>query len=218
MSPTRASRIYVIAGVNGAGKSSIGGAAFRSLGGDYFNPDETARELMAAAPGLGQAEADIAAWRQGSKLLRQAIAERLDYAFETTLGGNTIPRLLAEAAAQGIAIYVWYAGLSSPELHIQRVRSRVRKGGHDIPEEAIRRRYERSRLNLVALLPGLTALRVYDNSTDGDPAEGAMPSPTLVLHTERGKILNPQDLPHSPDWAKPIVAAAMKFDLERRKR
>ncbi|MGH8574211.1 MAG: hypothetical protein ACREX8_16790 [Gammaproteobacteria bacterium] len=68
------------------------------------------------------------------------MASRLDFAFETTLGANTIPRLLAEAASQGIEVHVWYAGLSSPELHIERVRSRVRKGGHDIPEADIRRR------------------------------------------------------------------------------
>jgi predicted ABC-type ATPase len=215
MPPARQSRIYVIAGVNGAGKSSIGGAAFRSFGGDYYNPDEAARELIATDPGRDAAEADAAAWRQGVRLLRQAIAERLDFAFETTLGGNTIPRLLAEAAAQGIGIYVWYAGLSSPELHLRRVRSRVRRGGHDIPEEAIRRRYERSRLNLIALLPLLTALRMYDNSADADPAEGATPAPVLVLHTEREKILNPADLARAPDWAKPIVAAALKLAQER---
>jgi len=215
MPPARASRIYVIAGVNGAGKSSIGGAAFRAFGGDYYNPDEAARELIATDPGRDAAEADAAAWRQGVRLLRQAIAERLDFAFETTLGGNTIPRLLAEAAAQGIGIYVWYAGLASPELHLRRVRSRVRRGGHDIPEEAIRRRYERSRLNLIALLPLLTALRMYDNSADADPAEGATPAPVLVLHTEREKILNPADLARAPDWAKPIVAAALKLAQER---
>jgi predicted ABC-type ATPase len=215
MPPARASRVYVIAGVNGAGKSSIGGAAFRAFGGDYYNPDEAARELIATDPGRDAAEADAAAWRQGVRLLRQAIAERLDFAFETTLGGNTIPRLLAEAAAQGIGIYVWYAGLASPELHLRRVRSRVRRGGHDIPEEAIRRRYERSRLNLIALLPLLTALRMYDNSADADPAEGATPAPVLVLHTEREKILNPADLARAPDWAKPIVAAALKLAQER---
>jgi predicted ABC-type ATPase len=54
MPPARQSRIYVIAGVNGAGKSSIGGAAFRSFGGEYYNPDEAAQELMAANPGLNQ--------------------------------------------------------------------------------------------------------------------------------------------------------------------
>ena len=215
MSPARASRIYVIAGVNGAGKSSIGGAAFRAFGGDYYNPDEAARQLIAADPGLDAAEANGAAWQQGVGLLRQAIAERLDFAFETTLGGNTIPRLLAEAAAQGIGIYVWYAGLSSPELHLRRVRSRVRRGGHDIPEDAIRRRYERSRLNLIALLPLVAALRMYDNSADADPADGAAPAPVLVLHTEGGKILNPGDLPRAPEWAKPIVAAALKLAREK---
>lgn len=218
MSPARRSRIYVIAGANGAGKSSIGGAAFRSFGGDYYNPDEAARELISANPGLDQTEADIAAWQQGRELLKQAVAERLDFAFETTLGGNTIPRLLAEAAAQGIDIYVWYVGLSSPELHVQRVRSRVRHGGHDVAEEAILRRYERSRLNLIALLPSLAALRVYDNSAEADPAAGAIPVPVLALHSERGKILNPDDLPRAPDWAKPVVAAALKLAWERNRR
>jgi predicted ABC-type ATPase len=170
---------------------------------------------MAANPGLGQTEADIVAWRQGSGLLRQAIAERLDFAFETTLGGNTIPRLLAQAATQGTGIYVWYVGLSSPELHIQRVRSRVRHGGHDIPDDAIRRRFERSRLNLIALLPLLTALRVYDNSTEADPAAGKPPALLPVLHMEHERILNPNDLPQAPEWAKPIVAAALKLDWER---
>ena len=211
MPPARASRIYVIAGVNGAGKSSIGGAAFRAFGGDYYNPDEAARLMIAADPGMDATEANSAAWRQGVELLRQAIAERLDYAFETTLGGNTIPRLLAEAAAQGIGVYAWYAGLAGPELHLRRVRSRVRRGGHDVSEEAIRRRYERSRLNLIALLPSLAALRMYDNSADADPADGMTPAPVRVLHTERGKIINPADLPRAPDWAKPIVAAAMKL-------
>lgn len=215
MPPTRPSRIYVIAGVDGAGKSSIGGAAFRSFGGEYYNPDEAAREMMTASPGLDQTEANIAAWRQGGAMLRQAIAERLDFAFETTLGGNTVPRVLAEAGSQGIGIFIWYAGLSSPDLHNQRVRSRVRRGGHDIPEDAIQRRYERSRLNLIALLPLLAALRMYDNSAEADPAAGMTPSPVLVLHTEHGRILNPNDLPQAPDWAKPIVAAAMKLDLER---
>jgi len=206
-------RIYVLAGVNGAGKSSIGGAAFRQNGGDYYNPDEVAHRLMAADPRLTQMEANSAAWQQGVRLLREAIEEHLDFAFETTLGANTIPRLLLQAASQGIEIYVWYVGLSSPELHIERVQSRVRRGGHDIAAEHIRRRYEHSRLNLIEILPRLTALRVFDNSEDADPAAGKTPKPKLVLHVERGKIINPGDLRHAPDWAKPIVAAALKLRL-----
>lgn len=211
MTSPEAARIYVVAGVNGAGKSSIGGAAFRAFGADYYNPDEAARALMAANPALSQTDANGAAWQQGKRLLEQAIAKHLDFALETTLGGNTIPRLLAEAASQGIEVHVWYAGLSSPELHIERVRARVRKGGHDIPEADIRRRYEHSRLNLINLLPTLTALRMYDNSAEADPAIGQAPSPKLVLHTERGKIVGPADLSQTSDWAKPIVAAALKL-------
>jgi predicted ABC-type ATPase len=57
-------RLYVLAGVNGAGKSSIGGAAIRAAGGNYYNPDEAARELIAANPGLSQTDANAAAWGQ----------------------------------------------------------------------------------------------------------------------------------------------------------
>ena len=211
MAASRPSRIYVLAGVNGAGKSSIGGAALRGFGADYYNPDQAARTLRAAHPGLSTAEANAEAWQQGRRLLERAIAEKLDFAFETTLGGNTIVRLLSEATAKGIEVYIWYVGLNSPELHIARVQSRVRRGGHDIPERDIRRRYEHSRLNLIHLLPRLAALRLWDNSKDADPAAGKTPAPTLVLHMERGKILNPADLAKAPDWAKPIVAAALRL-------
>ena len=213
MAASRPSRIYVLAGVNGAGKSSIGGAAFRGFGADYYNPDQAARALRAAHPGLSLAEANAEAWQQGRRLLERAIAEGLDFAFETTLGGNTIVRLLSEAATKGIEVYIWYVGLSSPELHIARVQSRVRRGGHDIPERDIRRRYEHSRLNLIHVLPRLAALRIWDNSKDADPAAGKTPAPVLVLHMERGKILNPSDLAKAPDWAKPIVAAALRLQI-----
>ncbi|HXU39816.1 MAG TPA: AAA family ATPase [Blastocatellia bacterium] len=204
-------RIYVLAGVNGAGKSSIAGAAFRKMGGDCYDPDEAARSLITVDSTLSQADANSLAWHAGVRLLERAIEERLFYAFETTLGANTIPRLLRLAASQGIEIYVWYAGLSSPRLHIERVQARVRRGGHDIPAEDIYRRYEHSRLNLIKLLPSLTALRLYDNSAYADPHAGQTPLPVLVLHLERGKILSPSDLTGTPSWAKPIVAAALRL-------
>ena len=203
----------MLAGVNGAGKSSIGGAAVRSFGGEYYNPDEAARNLMSARPGMKQSEANGAAWHQGRRLLERAVAERLDFAFETTLGGNTLARLLELAADKGAEVHILYIGLASPELHIARVRARVRAGGHGIPEEHIRRRYEHSRLNLIHLLPKLASLRVYDNSAEADPAKGRAPQPLLVLHMENGKIRNPNDLAGAPDWAKAIVAAAVKPSL-----
>ena len=212
MSASRRPSIHVLAGVNGAGKSSIGGATVRQHGSVYFNPDEAARALMKATPALPQADANGAAWRQGVRLLKRAIEERLDFAFETTLGGHTITDLLTQAAERGIELHIWYVGLSSPELHIKRVQARVSQGGHDIPENDIHRRYEHSRLNIIALLPHLTTLHVYDNSADADPAAGRTPKPTPVLHMEHGRILGPPDLASTPNWAKPIVAAALKLN------
>lgn len=203
--------IYVLAGTNGAGKSSIGGAVIRSMGADYFNPDEATRRIQSVSPQLSEREANIAAWHQGKRLLEKAIATRLTFAFETTLGGETMPALLRQAVAKGIEVRVWYVGLATPELHLARVRTRVARGGHDIPESKIRERFERSRVNLIRLLPHLTELRVFDNSVDADPASGKMPEPLLVLHMVNGAIAFICDLPQVPGWAKPIVAAATRI-------
>jgi predicted ABC-type ATPase len=201
--------IYVLAGTNGAGKSSIAGAMFRQAGAEYFNPDEAARLIQSANPGTSQADANAAAWQQGKRLLERAIAERCDFAFETTLGGRTITGLLERAMSSGIEVHVWYVGLDTPELHIARVRARVARGGHDIPEARVRDRFNTSRLNLIRLLPRLTELVVYDNSAEADPHTGATPEPLLVLRWARGKITESCALPLTPGWAKPILAAAM---------
>ncbi len=205
----------MLAGTNGAGKSSIVGAMLHEAGADYFNPDEAARRIRAAQPRLTIAEANGLAWNEGRRLLERAIAQRLDYAFETTLGATTIPRLLAEAAAAGFEVRVWYVGLRSPELHLTRVRARTAKGGHDIPEADVRRRWETGRLNLVRLLPVLTELRVYDNSAHADPDTGSAPEPVLVLHVRAQKIVGPRDLAATPAWAKPLVAAALRLSIRR---
>ncbi|MBL8377020.1 MAG: zeta toxin family protein [Burkholderiales bacterium] len=203
--------IYVLAGVNGAGKSSVLGSSIRESGGEYYNPDEVARSLMLRRPGMTQTEANAAAWQHGRRLLEKAIASRKDYAFETTLGAATIPRLLAEAANQGFAVRVRFVGLATPEHHIARVAARVALGGHAIDEADIRRRFEHSRLNLIALLPVLESLRLYDNTVSAAPAEGQAPHLRLVLHMEDKRILNPEDLKTCPVWAKPIAASAMKL-------
>jgi predicted ABC-type ATPase len=167
--------------------------------------------LVIASPKLGVTQANSLAWQQGRRLLERAIAERLDYAFETTLGASTIPRLLEAAADKGAQLRVWYVGLATVDQHIARVRARVRKGGHDIPEADIRRRFDNSRLNLIHLTPKLDALRVYDNSVEADPALGHSPRPVLVLHMQRGRIVGPADLAATPVWAKAMVAAALRL-------
>jgi len=201
----------VIAGTNGAGKSSVAGAMFRRAGADYFNPDEATARMLAANPGISMTDANSAAWLQGKRLLERAIAERLDFALETTLGGHTITALLQQALAVGIHVRMWFMGLSSPELHLARVQTRVAHGGHDIPETKIRERYDRSRINLIDLMPRLTELRVFDNSVDADPQAGRRPEPVLILHLARGKIRRMVGLADTPQWARSVLAAALKI-------
>jgi predicted ABC-type ATPase len=190
----------------------------RQAGGDYFNPDEAAREIREADPSLGAGEANSRAWHEAKRLLERSIVEHKSFVFETTLGGNTIAALLDRAASAGLEVKIWYVGLPSPEQHIERVRARVARGGHDIPEADIRRRYTRSLKNLVRLLPKLTGLRVFDNSEEGDPHSGRRPNPRLLLDVERGRILAPgfPDLSQTPHWARPVVAAAMRLHHEGR--
>lgn len=202
--------LYALAGVNGAGKSSIGGPHLFGVSGmPWFNPDTFAREYR-EANGCGQEEANAIAWSEGMRYLDEAIANGTSYAFETTLGGHTVPAKIAAAAATH-DVAIWYCGLASPELHIARVKARVAAGGHDIPENKIRERYESSLVNLIALLPLLSSLMAYDNSVQALPGK-SIPDPVLVLDLHEGKALFPDTaaaIAATPGWAKPLVEAAL---------
>ncbi len=204
-------RIYVLAGVNGAGKSSLGGEAIKASGDCFYNPDVQTQQLQIAHPGLSLEAANAQAWELGRHGLEQALAQGRQFKFETTLGARTITSMLMAGAKAGAEIHLWYAGLSSPELHLQRVQSRVAAGGHDIPEAKIRQRYVSSVSNLIALLPHLASLALFDNSVDGDPKAGVAPRPVLVLRMVGGLITDILPLSDVPIWAKPIVMQALKL-------
>jgi predicted ABC-type ATPase len=215
MAPGPAARpfIVVLAGVNGSGKSSVGGAMLQAFGLTWFNPDACARELVVRGNAMLE-EANARAWQQGRELLEAAIARRTNHAFETTLGARTIPALLADAARTH-DVKMIYVGLSSPEQHIDRVRLRVAHGGHPIPEEKIRERWITSRENLIGLLPHLTQLQVFDNSVEAKPGE-VIPAPVLVMETVRGRMRYPDPsdaaaLARTPEWARAIVQAAIEL-------
>jgi len=201
--------IHVLAGVNGAGKSSIGESEFNREGSPVFNPDTIAREIRGLHPDISDALANGQAWQIGRALLEQAIAEGRDYRFETTLGGRTIAELLEKAARAGHRVNIWFCGLASPELHLARVARRVAQGGHDIPAAKIRERWRTSRENLIRLLPHIHHLRVYDNSAEADPAEGHAPRPALWLEMKERRITAPPDLSGAPAWVQPIIAAGL---------
>jgi predicted ABC-type ATPase len=205
----------VAAGTNGAGKSTIVGEFTADRGLGYFNPDTYASALANAGKPLG--EANGLAWRFGYDRLRMAIDRGTDFAFETTLGGSSIVAELHRALELGREVHVFYVGLSSVELHVARVRARVARGGHDIPVSKIRERYSRSLANLVTLIGKASTVQLFDNSTE--TADGA-PSAKLVFRMRRKKIVEPslsKLLIESPEWAKPIVAAAIWASKPERK-
>lgn len=204
--------LYVLAGVNGAGKSSVGGYLLHQAGLSWFNPDTYARELVAAT-GCEQGDANAAAWQEGMRRLDDALTDGTNYAFETTLGGRTVPARIM-AATHSHDVLIWFCGLSSPEQHIARVRARVVAGGHAIADARIRERYPAALANLIVLMPHLAHLQVYDNSVDAQPGD-AIPDPTLVSEMVEGKLLFPVDLASltaTPEWAKPVVEAAFHLD------
>lgn len=208
--------ITVLAGVNGAGKSSIFGEALRLRGEDFFNPDAYARELRAADPTLDVASANARAWEVGRAALARAIERREGFAFETTLGGRTITDLLHTAAQRGRDVEIFHVGLDSAERHIARVQARVARGGHDIPEARIRARYTDSRENLAALMPRLTLLAVFDNSAEADPDAGVAPEPRRLFVLERGRLLEMVPPAEMPAWAKPLATVALKLEQAHR--
>jgi predicted ABC-type ATPase len=206
--------LFVLAGVNGAGKSSVGGHLLLQAGLTWFNPDSFARELVAAT-GCGQVEANAAAWQEGLRRLDEALAQGRNHAFETTLGGNTIPARI-QAATSSHDVMVWYCGLASPEDHLLRVRARVAVGGHDIPEAKIHERYVTALQNLIHLLPHIAHLQVYDNSVEAAPGE-PVPDPVLVAEMHGGKLSWPTTLAalqDTPAWAKPLLEAALTLSVD----
>jgi predicted ABC-type ATPase len=207
------SEIVVLAGVNGAGKSSVAGAALEAFGGAYYNPDLATRSYIEA--GLSPVEANSRAWRRGVEQLEPAIRAKTNYAFETTLGGRTVTRRLQAAVESGLHVRVWYVGLASPEKHIERVKARVLRGGHDIPEDRIRSRWTTSRENLVRLLPQTYELAVFDNTQEARLDQGEIPSPLRLVHVKARMLLDLVPPGAIPSWARPIVAAALKLQLWR---
>lgn len=207
--------LYVLAGVNGAGKSSIGGHLLTQAGLTWYNPDDFARALVSDY-GVTQEQANIEAWQESVRRLRQAMTQRRSLAFETTLGGQTITQYLLQAC-QTHDVMIWYCGLRDPQLHLERIRLRVQHGGHDIPEAKVQQRWVSSLQNLIILMPSLAHLRLYDNSTQFDIGQ-AIGDPILVLEMRAAKRLHPATLisaATTPEWAKPALEVAFELDPER---
>ena len=157
--------LYIIAGCNGAGKTT---ASFTILPEmlkckEFVNSDEIANGLSPFnADGIAVA---VEASRIMYKRIKELIALGETFAMETTLATRSVANLIKEAQKEGYYVTLLYFWLNTPELAIARVKQRVAAGGHNIPEKTIRRRYEAGIHNLFELyLPICDYWMITDNS------------------------------------------------------
>ncbi|MEI8206401.1 MAG: zeta toxin family protein [Kiritimatiellales bacterium] len=163
MNPVSQPTCYVIAGPNGAGKTTFALRYLPEMTGcrNFVNADLIADGLSPLNPAGVQLEA-------GKIFLREIeanVAAGTDFAFETTLAGRMYVRLLKELRSKGWRIVLFYLWIPGEEFSRLRVRQRVELGGHDIPDEAIARRYRRTVSNfLTVFAPLCDEVFCYDNS------------------------------------------------------
>lgn len=159
-------RIVIIAGPNGAGKTTF---AREFLPYEADCPNFVNADLIAA--GLSPFAPELVSFKAG-RLMLETIADyaRRDesFAFETTLSGLTYAQMIPAWRSSGYAVELVFLSLSDVEMAIQRVAMRVRQGGHNIPEEVIRRRYAHGLANFEHYKLLVDSWQLYDNS--GIPA------------------------------------------------
>ena len=159
--------LYIIGGANGSGKTTVSLSLLPNFLEvfEYVNADAIAVGLSPFNP----ESMAIQAGRLMLERLRNLADVGADFAFETTLAARTFVPFLQECKTKGYIINLIYFWLQNPDLAVARVARRVASGGHSIPENVIRRRYERGRKNLISLyLPLCDSWIVYDNSEPTD--------------------------------------------------
>ena len=155
--------VYIIAGPNGSGKTTFATMFLP----DYVKcPNFVNADLI--AKGLAPFEPRSAAIKAGKLVLQQIheFADRgVDFAFETTLSGKSYVKLLTELKAKGYGLHLFFLWIPSPELAIERIKDRVREGGHNVPPKDVRRRFIRGINNFFKLYESLfDSWMLFDNS------------------------------------------------------
>jgi predicted ABC-type ATPase len=161
-------------------------------GGDLLEADAIAARIHSGDP----RKAAIAAGREVLLRTRGYLDARQDFAIETTLSGAWTMKAIRQAIERRFFVRLVYICLDSPEQSIQRIRERVAQGGHDVPDEDVRRRYARSLSNLKQIIRITNESLVYDN---------AGPEPRLIIEMRTGVVIS--EASELPSWACNLLQA-----------
>lgn len=207
--------LFILAGCNGAGKTTASKIVLPELWKckEFVNADSIAAALCPADPD----SVAIEAGRLMIGRVDQLLEEGADFSIETTLSTRSYISLIKRAREKGYTITLLFFWLASPEMAIDRVASRVSKGGHNIPEAIIRRRYGRGIQNLTGLYTGICNSWIIVNNTNSDPeiiAEGRFTKPTavwderiweMIAQQKRGfDMVGEQELPYRSAYAEKV--------------
>jgi predicted ABC-type ATPase len=157
--------LYLIAGPNGAGKTTFASRFLPEESGEleFVNVDLIARGLSPFAPEAAAGEAGRIALTRVGRLIK----ERKNFAWETTLSGRTTKGWVQKARAAGYFIKLVFVWIQSLEASIDRIRRRVREGGHDVPVPDVRRRFLKTLRNFFNdFCPLADSWKLFDNSKD----------------------------------------------------
>jgi predicted ABC-type ATPase len=173
-------KLYIIAGCNGAGKTTASYTILPEILDckEFVNADEIARGISPFQP----EKAGIEAGRLMLNRIKKMTESGENFAFETTLSTRSYVKIISRARQLGYQITCLFFWLNSEELAISRVETRVKEGGHHIPEDVIRRRYKNGLKNFFCLyLNKLDNWLFVNNSGDTYEiiAEGGLNEETL---------------------------------------
>ena len=183
-------QLYIIAGCNGAGKTT---ASFTILPEildchEFINADEIAK-------GLSPFQPEKVAFEAGRIMIERIdtlMASGENFAFETTLATRSYVSKIERAKSLGYTVNLLFFWLQSEKLAIERVRTRVKEGGHNIPIDVIKRRYDRGLENLFGLyLPIVDKCLIYDSTDEvlDKIAKKTIGEKVVILNVEKYKQL-----------------------------
>ena len=169
--------IYVIAGSNGAGKTTFAREFLPQYAHcpNFINADLIAQGLAPFSP----SSMGIKAGRLLLEQVKDFVNKRADFAIESTLAGKTYLSLFKELKRKGYSIHIFFLWIPATGLAKARISQRVKNGGHDVPPEDVIRRFGRSRENFLRFYKPLCDVwTVFDNSMD---------KPEVVAYMKEGR-------------------------------
>jgi predicted ABC-type ATPase len=135
--------IVIIAGANGVGKTTFARVFLQEYDYEFLNADEIAKSLSAQNP----SEKKISAGKLFLQKLNEMVSQNKSLLIESTLSGKYLQKFIENARKQNYKITIIFLFAESPEILIERIAERVKKGGHYVPDEDVRRRFVRGKEN-----------------------------------------------------------------------